>query len=85
VIILIFVLGAVSSVLAHDSAHSVPGITLPPGDANLSFSLLCSGLALAAKKRLVFCREVRSWLHDAVDSFVSRLDFVSAVASRSRI
>ena len=32
-IILIFGLRAVSSVLAHDSAHSVPGITLPPGDA----------------------------------------------------
>lgn len=27
----------VSSVLAHDSVHSVPGITLPPGDANLFF------------------------------------------------
>ena len=23
-----------SSVLAHDSSHCVPGITLPPGDAN---------------------------------------------------
>jgi hypothetical protein len=37
VIILIFGLRAVSSVLAHDSAHSVPGITLPPGDANAFF------------------------------------------------
>lgn len=33
-IILIFGLRVVSSVLAHDSTHSVPGITLPPGDAN---------------------------------------------------
>ena len=42
-IIPIFGFRAVSSVLAHDSAHSVPGITLPPGDANLhglGFSLL---------------------------------------------
>jgi hypothetical protein len=47
VIIPIFGLRAVFSVLAHDSAHCVPGITLPPGDANfffLSFSLLFSGL-----------------------------------------
>ena len=33
-IILIFGPRAVSAELAHDSAHSVPGITLPPGDAN---------------------------------------------------
>lgn len=37
-IILIFGLWMVSAVLAHDSVHSVPGITLPPGDANV-FSL----------------------------------------------
>ncbi|KAL7947992.1 hypothetical protein V8C42DRAFT_271398 [Trichoderma barbatum] len=42
VIILIFDLGAASSVLAHDSAHSVPGITLPPGDATLFIT--CLGL-----------------------------------------
>ena len=36
-IILIFGFRMVSSVLAHDSIHSVPGITLPPGDANLIF------------------------------------------------
>lgn len=29
--------GWVSAVLAHDPAHCVPGITLPPGDANPSF------------------------------------------------
>lgn len=33
-IIPIFGFRMVSSVLAHDSNHSVPGITLPPGDAN---------------------------------------------------
>ncbi|KAF3804772.1 hypothetical protein GCG54_00004041 [Colletotrichum gloeosporioides] len=37
VIILIFGFREESSVLAHDSSHSVPGITLPPGDANLFF------------------------------------------------
>ena len=49
VIILIFETRAVSSVLAHDPAHCVPGITLPPGDA--TFSLLL-GLAQAVKKSL---------------------------------
>ncbi|KAF0332680.1 hypothetical protein GQ607_000696, partial [Colletotrichum asianum] len=47
VIILIFGLREESSVLAHDSSHSVPGITLPPGDANSLFSLCalaCPGL-----------------------------------------
>ena len=39
-IILIFVSREVSAVLAHDSSHCVPGITLPPGDANLSFHCL---------------------------------------------
>jgi hypothetical protein len=42
-IIPIFGQRAISSVLAHDFAHGVPGITLPPGDANLhglGFSLL---------------------------------------------
>ncbi|KAH8672967.1 hypothetical protein BGZ61DRAFT_101582 [Ilyonectria robusta] len=33
-IIPIFGSREVSSVLAHDSTHCVPGITLPPGDAN---------------------------------------------------
>ncbi|OHW92748.1 hypothetical protein CSPAE12_08629, partial [Colletotrichum incanum] len=37
VIIPIFGLREKSSVLAHDSSHSVPGITLPPGDANIFF------------------------------------------------
>ncbi|KAL0939236.1 uncharacterized protein CTRU02_205846 [Colletotrichum truncatum] len=51
VIILIFGLGEKSSVLAHDSSHSVPGITLPPGDAN-TFFIVCSGLTRdTAKKR----------------------------------
>ena len=48
-IIIIFETRAVSSVLAHDPAHCVPGITLPPGDA--TFSLLL-GLAQAVKKSL---------------------------------
>ena len=36
-IIPIFALREKSSVLAHGFTHSVPGITLPPGDANLVF------------------------------------------------
>lgn len=40
-----------SSVLAHGFTHSVPGITLPPGDANLFFSLLL-WLARGAKEKL---------------------------------
>ncbi|KAH6689157.1 hypothetical protein F5X68DRAFT_205096 [Plectosphaerella plurivora] len=44
-IIPIFGLRARSSVLAHDLTHRVPGITLPPGDANpsgcLFHCLLC--------------------------------------------
>ena len=51
-IIPIFGQRAVSSALAHASAHSVPGITLPPGDANLqglSFHCLL-GLARVVKK-----------------------------------
>lgn len=52
-IILIFGPREVSSVLAHDSSHSVPGITLPPGDAtSLSFHCLL-GLALVVKKGFV--------------------------------
>ena len=31
----IFVLGETSSELAHDVLHRVPGLTLPPGDANM--------------------------------------------------
>jgi hypothetical protein len=43
--------GWVSSVLAHDPAHSVPGITLPPGDANfLIFSLPALGSSGVVKK-----------------------------------
>lgn len=38
-IIPIFVMRVDSSMLAYDSTHSVPGISLPPGDAK-SFSLL---------------------------------------------
>ena len=41
-IILIFGLREKSSVLAHDSSHSVPGITLPPGDANPLLFFHCS-------------------------------------------
>lgn len=37
VIIPIFGLGRRSSVLAHDRLRCVPGITLPPGDANQPF------------------------------------------------
>lgn len=37
-IILIFVPRDWSAVLAHDHSHSFPGITLPPGEANI-FSL----------------------------------------------
>ena len=33
----IFVLGETSSELAHDVLHRVPGLTLPPGDANKNF------------------------------------------------
>ena len=51
-IILIFGFWAVSSVLAHDSAHSVPGITLPPGDANsLLFFIAHVGLSSVVKKK----------------------------------
>jgi hypothetical protein len=38
-IIPIFGQRAVASVLAHASAHCVPGITLPPGDANHTLEL----------------------------------------------
>ncbi|KAL0941857.1 uncharacterized protein CTRU02_204620 [Colletotrichum truncatum] len=51
VIILIFGLREKSSVLAHDSSHSVPGITLPPGDANTSFFIVCSGLPRDTAKK----------------------------------
>ena len=37
VINLIFASREKPSVLAHGFTHSVPGITLPPGDANLCF------------------------------------------------
>ncbi len=33
----IFVTGEESSGLAYDSSHCVPGLTLPPGDANSFF------------------------------------------------
>lgn len=40
--------------LAHDSSHSVPGITLPPGDANPpSFFIARVGLTDVVKKNTV--------------------------------
>lgn len=48
-IIPIFGPRVVSSVLAHDSTHSVPGITLPPGDAHFSL--------FHCLHRLVWCSE----------------------------
>ena len=46
--------GWISSVLAHDSAHCVPGITLPPGDANLFvFFIAFVGLSCGVKKKPV--------------------------------
>ncbi|KAH6961042.1 hypothetical protein DER45DRAFT_184878 [Fusarium avenaceum] len=53
-IIPIFGFRAVSSVLAHDPTHCVPGITLPPGDANYMGSVFhyLLGLARVVKKIL---------------------------------
>lgn len=61
-IIPIFETRVVSAVLAHDSAHSVPGITLPPGDANALFELLVFrcllGLAWAVRKNSLHSRDL---------------------------
>jgi hypothetical protein len=67
VIIPIFGLRVVSAVLAHDSAHSVPGITLPPGDANALFDLLVFrcllGLAWAVRKNSLHFRDLGACLN----------------------
>ena len=52
----IFVLGETSSELAHDVLHRVPGLTLPPGDANmipffLFFFISVLSLSGALKKK----------------------------------
>lgn len=56
----------VSSVLAHDSIHSVPGITLPPGNAktNIFFFLFiaCVRLVQRGEEEIVATRcKLNSW------------------------
>jgi len=50
VIILIFGHRETPSVLAHGVTHSVPGITLPPGDANISRFHCILGLVLGCEE-----------------------------------
>lgn len=66
-IILIFVLGAVSSVLAHDSAHSVPGITLPPGDANTFLFIALFGACPGSEEEISYFRRMNKSASCAVD------------------
>jgi len=71
VIILIFV-PRVSSLWAcpWSTAHSVPGITLPPGDANRFFSLQSWARAWDVKKKL----RVNCWACSMLWADLSRQD-----------